>query len=64
MCTDQGGAEGAKGTEANNYNAVWGAWSKAGNFVESAALPEITGRYKPLNHYICCAGLAADRCVL
>ena len=32
-------------------------------FVESAAVPEIAGRYKPLSHCICSGGLALDRSV-
>jgi hypothetical protein len=45
--------------EANNFNPVYGSLSGLAIFRESAAAPEIAGRYKPLANCLRSEGLAA-----
>src|SRR5688572_16570254 len=45
------GAWRSEDTEANNFNDVYGAWSRADNFSRSPLHQlEIAGRYKPRTH--------------
>ena len=39
MCTDQGRVRRSEGTEANNFNAVWGGWSGARNLSRESSAP-------------------------
>ena len=51
----------SEGTEANTFNAFYGTWFRANNFSGSPLeQPKIAGRYKPLTHCLCSAGLAAQ----
>jgi hypothetical protein len=50
----------SEGIETNTLNAFYGTWFRADSSSGSPLeQPEIAGRYKPLAHCLCSAGLAA-----
>jgi hypothetical protein len=48
------------GIEENNFNAVYGAWSWADNFIRVAKALELAERYQPEAHCLRFGGLAAQ----